>query len=239
MFVNYRAQGFILKKVDRGEADQLLTVYTKDFGRLEILAKAVRKISSKLRSGTGIFYLSEAEFIQAKTHKTLIDAIAIEKFENLRKDFKKLKIAYKIAEIFNELVRGQEKDENLWRLLSETFQKLNALNLKSYALVYYYFVWNLLSILGYEPQLYNCALCQRKLEPQKLFFNPKEGGLICQNHDKELKLSKEIGLEAAKILRLILKKDWPILARLKMDKLNPKSLDEITKEHLSYIRTIS
>ena len=88
MFVHHRTSGFILKKVDRKETDQLLTIYTKDFGKLEILAKAIRKISSKLKSGAEIFYLSEIEFIQGKTRKTLTDAILIEKFENLRKDLK-------------------------------------------------------------------------------------------------------------------------------------------------------
>jgi len=130
MFVHYRTPGFILKKEDRGEADQLLTIYTRDFGRLEILGKAIRKISSKLRSGVEIFYLSEIEFIQGKTSKTLTDAIALEKFENLKKSFKKLRIAYKITEVFNELVKGQEKDENLWNLLLETFQRLNTDNLQ-------------------------------------------------------------------------------------------------------------
>ena len=75
MFLNYRTKGFIFKKEDRGEADQLFTIYTKDFGKLEILGKAIRKISSKLRSGAETFYLSEIEFIQGKTYKTLTDAI--------------------------------------------------------------------------------------------------------------------------------------------------------------------
>ncbi len=125
MFVHHRTSGFILKKVDRRETDQLLTIYTKDFGKLEILAKAVRKIFSKLKSGAEIFYLSEIEFIQGKTRKTLTDAILIEKFENLRKDLKRIKIAYKISEFLDNLISGQEPDEKIWRLLLETFNKLN------------------------------------------------------------------------------------------------------------------
>jgi len=282
MFVQHRTQGFILKKVDRGEADQLFTVFTEDFGKLEVLGKAIRKISSKLRSGAEIFYLSEIEFIQAKAHKTLTDAIAIDKFDNIRSDLGKLKISHQIAEIFDGLVNGQEKDENLWHLFEETFQKLNSRSLPAthYSLLYYYFFWNLLSILGYEPQLYNCALCQKKLEPQKLFFNSREGGIICQNHDKELKLSNQrdkslfhpslrsgketrpvrkefsngVDMETIKILRLILKKDWPILAKLKIDKSNTrgvakgededlssstlKSLNAITSEYYSYIHNL-
>ncbi len=125
MFVHYRTQGFILKKIDRGETDQLFTIYTEDFGKLEILGKAIRKTSSKLRSGAEIFYLSEIEFIQGKTHKTLTDAILIDKFKNLRKSLKRLATAYKISEVLDAMLKGQESDEKIWGLLSEVFEKLN------------------------------------------------------------------------------------------------------------------
>lgn len=249
MFIHYRTQGFILKKNDRGEFDQLLTIYTKDFGKLEILARAVRKISSKLSAGVGLFYLSEIEFIQGKAYKTLTDAILIAKFDNLRKSLNRLKLAYKMAESLTDLVHGQEKDEKIWDLLKETFQKLNDRSLATIhrSLVYYYFLWDLLAILGYQPELYHCINCHQKLTAGQLFFGLKEGGLICQKCEKLLKLGKEtqpkrkefllaIDLETIKILRIILKKDWSLLTKLKIDKTDLKSLREITDEYYSYIR---
>lgn len=243
MFVHYRSQGFILKKVDRGEADQILTIYTKDFGKLEILAKAIRKTSSKLRAGTEIFYLSEIEFIQGKAHKTLTDAILIEKFENLRKNLKRLRVAYKISEVLDNFISGQEPDEKIWYLLNEFFDKLNNLKLEiknwKPEIFYYYFIWNLLSVLGYEPELYNCVLCQKKLVPGKLFFSPKEGGIICHSCQKSVKSTKEINLEAIKILRIILKKDWPNLSRLKIKNQDFDSLKIISEYFLSEIIPLS
>lgn len=193
MFVHYRTIGLIFKKDDRGETDQLFTIYTKDFGKLEILGKAIRKISSKLRSGAELFYLSEIEFIQGKTQKTLTDTILINKFENLREDLKRLRIAYRISEVLDSLIKGPEANEKIWQLLNEAFQRLDTTNLKPITcnLIYHYFLWNLLSILGYELQLYNCAVCQKKLLPEKLYFNPKEGGIICHDCFKKVKLVKE------------------------------------------------
>lgn len=250
MFVNYRTLGFILKKKDREEFDQQLTVYTKNFGKLEILGKAIRKVSSKLRSGAEVFYLSEIEFIQGKNQKILTDAILIEKFENLRKDLKKLKIAYQIAETFNELVRGEGSDEKIWQLLNEIFKKLNNWKVKDCLeqdsnfeiwkpgeIIYYYFIWNLFSVLGYQPQLYYCVLCQNKLVPEKLFFSSKDGGVVCQKCQNRIKLIKKIPVGTIKILRIILKKDWSILTRLKIDELNLKSLQSVTDEYYSYIST--
>ncbi|MBI2041661.1 MAG: recombination protein O N-terminal domain-containing protein, partial [Candidatus Nealsonbacteria bacterium] len=86
MAVHYRTEGIFLKKSDRAESDELFFVYTKDFGGLKVLGKAIRKITSKLKGGAQPFYLSEIEFIQGKTYKTLTDAVLIESFQNIRKD---------------------------------------------------------------------------------------------------------------------------------------------------------
>lgn len=201
MATHYRTQGILIKKADRGEADQLLSWYTKDFGKLEILGKAIRKIKSKLRGEAQLFYLSEIEFIQGKTYKTLTDAILINNFLNIRNDLEKLKIAYQITEILDSLVIKEEKDEHIWQLLVETFERLNSsqFTTSNLQLLYYYFFWNLVSLLGYWPEL--------------------KVGLIC---------GKKINVDIFKILKLILKKDWQTLSKLK-----------ITAYHLKFLNNLS
>lgn len=241
MAVHYRTQGFILKKNDRGEADRILVIYTKNFGKLETLAKAVRKIKSKLRAGLELFCLSEIEFIQGKTYKTLTDTILIDNFKNLKNDLEKLKTAFQLAEVFDNLVKGQEKDENLWDLLVEVFKKLDDCRAFSVScsLIYYYFFWNFLFLLGYSPQLYTCLFCQRKLLPGTLYFSPKEGGIICnicfkKNKKSLISLSRitKIDPSVIKILRIILKGDWKIFSRLKINSNYQKSLKIISEDYL-------
>jgi len=238
MAIHYRTQGFILKKKDLGEADRIFTIFTRDFGKLEILAKAIRKIGSKLRGGIELFYLSDIEFIQGKTHKTLTDTILIESFLNLRKDLKRLKIAFDISEMIDSLIRGEEKDEKIWKLLRETFERLNKiyLSIKECWLIYYYFLWNFLSILGYKPQLNFCSICQKKLVPQDLYFSFQEGGVICANCSKKLKEKKKISPEAVKILRLVFGKDFDFLKKLKVEKEQQKEIKEISESYLSHIK---
>ena len=238
MAIHYRTQGFVLRKKDLGETDRIFTVFTKDFGKLEILGKAIRKIGSKLRGGMELFYLSDIEFIQGKTHKTLTDAILIENFLNLRKDLKRLKIGFDIAEMIDTLIKGEEKDEKIWKLLKETFERLNkiSLSIKECWFIYYYFLWNFLSILGYKPQLNFCSICQKKLVPQGLYFSFQEGGVICSNCSKKLKEKKKISPEAVKILRLILEKDSDFLKKLKFEREHQKEIKEISENYLSNIK---
>jgi len=243
MFTHYRAQGIIIKKEDRGEADQLFTIYTKDFGKLEILGRAIRKIKSKLRAGAELFYFSEIEFIQGKAYKTLTDAILIEKFKNIRKDLERLAIAYQISEVLDNLVKGQEPDKDIWNLLNEAFIKLNNLQLTTYnlQLIYCYFLWNLFSLLGFKPELSTCPICRGKLLPETFYFVPKEGGVVCWRCLKKLSPEekervKEISVVTVKILRIFLSNNWEILPRLKIIKEERKNLKEISELYLTFLK---
>ena len=229
MAIHYRTRAFILEKTDFQEADQLFTVYAEDFGKIKVLGRAIRKIKSKLRAGAELFYLSEIEFIQEKNHKTLTDAMVIEKFKNVKQDLGKLEILSQIAENADDLISGEEEDEDIWNLLTEVFEKVN-----SYSLIYYYFVWNLLSILGYQVDLYHCGDCQKKLIPEKLYFNSEEG-IIC-SECFEGATDKEICQEIIKILRLFLKKDWNILLRLKIQDFHKKELENISENYFLHYK---
>jgi DNA repair protein RecO (recombination protein O) len=237
MFVRYRTLGFVFKKEDRGEADQILKIFTKDFGKIEILGKGIRKISSKLRFQIDIFYLSEIEFVQGKIHKRLTDALLIEKYKNLRRSFKRLSIAYQISEILDGLIKGEEKDERIWNLILETFKNLDDPNLpfKICNLQFYYFFWNLVSFLGQKPELYYCCVCQKKLRPEKIHFNAKEGGTICFGCFQKIKNGVEISQNLIKILRMILEKDFNFLKRLKIKEKELKELEEISNLYFNFL----
>lgn len=233
MFTHYRTKGFILKKEDRGENDRLLTIFTEDFGKLELLAKAERKIKSKLRAGLELFYLSEVEFIQGKSHKTLTDAIKISSFPGIKKDLGKLEIASRAVEILDKLVRGQEPDARIWNLLGEIFEVLDGLESKKekLQLFYYYFIWNFFSILGYQLELHHCLFCQEKIASSDLFFSSREGGVICQKCRGSARNAKPIEADLVKILRIFGREDTVTLKRLKIEESQLKDLGKASNQY--------
>jgi len=165
MAEHYRTQGIILRKQDMGEADRVFTVFTKDFGKLKLRAVSERKITSKLRGGLELFYLSEIEFIQGKTHKTITDAFLLSSYPCLRSNLGRLRMMARFAEVADDLIEGQEPDEKIWRLLHETLLVLDRSVLEAAALktLAYYFLWNLLACAGYGPSLSQIASQDRKI----------------------------------------------------------------------------
>jgi DNA repair protein RecO (recombination protein O) len=239
MFINYRTEGLILKKENRGEADRTFSLYTKDFGIIKVLGKGIRKISSKLRAGVEVFYFSEIEFIQAKRHKTLIDAVLIDDFGKIRKDLSRFKTACQISDIAIDFLKGQEGDKKIWPLLLEIFRKLNNIPEGKSQLLYYYFLFNFFSVLGYKIQLDDCSVCGGKVFPEEIFFKASRGGIICKKCSGLASGAKPVGSQAIKIMRLVLKGNWGILSKISIGSDYLKSLDAISKSYISYISGIT
>jgi DNA repair protein RecO (recombination protein O) len=235
MTLKYRTRGFIFKKAERGDSDRVFSVFTDDFGRLDIFAKAIRKVNSKLRGGIDVFFMSEVEFVQGKNKKTLTDAVAIKKFDNVSRDIEKFKIANGVGEILDNFIRGEEKDKDIFNLLNDVFIKLNdeGLKTKKYSLVYHYFLWNTLSLLGYRSEVNKCASCGEKLTPLDVYFSGKEGGVICKKCLGKDKFAKKINSDIVKILRIILLKDWQTLSRLIIEPTSQKLLSEVSENAIS------
>jgi len=218
--IHQRTEAVFLKKEDRGEADQVFTLFTKEFGKIKVLAKGIRKITSKLRSCSDLFYYSDIEFIQGKGYKTLTDSVLIKKF----KDYDNIDYYHELAWALDGLT--EEKDERIWNLLLNPIEN---------DLSFYYSFWNLFSYLGYKPELYNCVLCQRKLLPETLFFVPKEGGICCWKclEDKEI---IEITVGAIQALRLFLTEERDVLSKLKVCEEDKVNIKEVSFFYLAYLK---
>ncbi|MCD6550052.1 DNA repair protein RecO [bacterium] len=238
MFIQYKTPAIFLGSDDIAEADRLFVVFTKKFGKLKILGRAIRKIKSKLRGGTLIFSLSYIEFIQGKTYKTLTEAIVLDSFLALRKNIYALKTAKKIAEVFDFFVRGQEPDLKIWKLLLESF---NALREKSSSsscfLVYYYFLWNFFSILGYEINFGECSSCAKRIN-QNFYFDYQTGDIFCASCARKSEKKKEIDSQLVGLVSFMLKKPIDLVLKLEIPLQRKKQLKEFTQAYLNYLKSL-
>jgi len=235
-----RATGFIFKKEDRSDTDRVFYVFTNDYGKLKIFAKSIRKIDSKLKSGIDIFSLSEVEFIQGKSKKTLTDAIFVRNFKKIKSSPRRFEVAGRIAESMDDFIKEQEKDKKIFDLLGDSLGRLNddALEQKSCELVYYHFIWNFFSELGFKPELEKCACCSSGLVQDEIYFSHKEGGTICKKCFSQDKNAEKTEAGIIKILRLILKNDWATISKLKVDFDTTNSLHDISENYYSYCKNI-
>jgi len=235
MAVSYTTQGFVFKKEDRADSDRLFSVFTKDFGRLQVMGKAIRKITSKLRGGMDIFHISEIEFIQGKHKKTLIDATPVKNFKGIFESPEKLLLAHRISEVIDIFIKGQQRDESIFLFCEEIFTILHCDQSKKQLLIFTFFFWNFISHLGYGPELANCAACSQKLQPERLYFSYQEGGVVCPACAMIKKNQTPIHPDTVKVLRLMLKKNWGTIVRIKMTTGLQDQLKSISENYYRYL----
>lgn len=236
----YKTLGFVFKRNDRLDADRIFSVFAQDFGRIEIFAKSIRAISSKLKGGIEVFCVSDIEFIQGKNHKTLTSATIAEKFKNITIVPEKMEVCAKASCLLDDFIRGQELDPQIWNLVIDFFETLNSCSLPAsgYRLMYYSFFWNFISILGYKPELFKCAHCGQVLDSGSLYFSNKEGGIVCKSCAGQKFGSIKINADTVKILRLFLKNDWATILKLKIEPSSYKLLKAISDSYNSYLSGI-
>lgn len=145
-----KTEAIILKSADLGETDRLLTIYSKEFGKIQVAARGTKKLESKLRYHLEPFGYSHLILVEGKNFRIVKDVVLINQFLSMRKDLEKMEIAYKIVDLVDELIVGEEKDEEIWNLFLKTLKKLNVGSPTSNMMVG--FQNSLLKLMGYDPK---------------------------------------------------------------------------------------
>jgi len=231
MTIRYKTRGFVLKKTDRDEADRIFTIFTENFGKIEVRGKAIRKMNSKIRSGIDCFSISEIEFIQGKNYKTLTDASVIEKKTG------KLAFFNKASSLIDDLIKGEEQDKKIWNLICNVFGHLkNDKYGNKSQLLYFYLMWNMLADSGYLPEINFCSKCRKKISQNGLSFSNKDGGVVCGECSAK-GCYRKINSDIVKMIRLILKKDWNTFSKLKITKESKEIFAQVSVNYHLHIKS--
>lgn len=115
----HKTEGIVLKRRNVGEADRLLTVFTKEHGKLQIKAAGVRKITS--RRSYHIEPLNHAAFIfhQGSTMPILTEVETIDAYDTIKTDLRKIGLAYHICEIIDGLCAEGQESKSVFALLKK------------------------------------------------------------------------------------------------------------------------
>lgn len=142
----------VLERKNWREFDQMISLYTRELGKVDVLAKGIKKITSKNSSNLEILSLVEIEIAQGKEidHLTKVQSIKI--FKEILSNFDKIFIARYAVRLIDENVLTQERDETVFNLLFSfleflnTTAKINSLNLATG------FIFKLWHCLGFSSQ---------------------------------------------------------------------------------------
>ena len=125
----YKTEGIILKRTNYGEADKILTIYTKHYGKIRALAKGVRRVTSRRGGNVELFNQAILFLNKGRNFDLLTEAQVTKSFKTWRKDLKKVVLAYYFVELVDKLTPDEQASQAVFQLLSYYLDKLGTANL--------------------------------------------------------------------------------------------------------------
>lgn len=144
---NLKVDGIVLKRRNAGEADRILTVFTRQFGKLSIKAVGVRKIVSRRASHIEPLNITTLGLYKGQGMHILTEATCVDSFDAVKSDLAKVGLAYHMCELVDALCPENQEHTAVFELLYQTLQQLSQVN-ESMPLIHE-FELELLSLLGY------------------------------------------------------------------------------------------
>ena len=146
----YTSEGIVLARRNYGEADRILVLCTKDFGKISLIAKGIRRPKSKKRGHVEVFNKVKFQAVSGRGIDIMTEAEVIEDFKEIRKTLRKISLAYYLMEATGRITHESEENVSVYNLLLKTLEQLKTTKLLKKLRLQ--FVTKLLIISGYWPK---------------------------------------------------------------------------------------
>jgi DNA repair protein RecO (recombination protein O) len=180
----YQATGINLKTKPLGEADRLVTILTPEYGLIRVIAPGARKPRSTIGGRSSLFMVNELLIARGKSLDRITQAETLYSYRELAKDLTKLAIGQYWAEMALDQALSDHPQPELYQLLMVHLGRLEQLNGEEPLGFLCQGVFHLLALGGIAPQVYNCFVSGRAVQPDlsnprwRIGFSIEGGGTV-------------------------------------------------------------
>jgi DNA repair protein RecO (recombination protein O) len=209
----YRTEAIVLRRQNLGEADRILTLYTRDYGKLKVVAKGVRKPQSRKAGHVELF--AQVDVLVARGRSSLdvlSQADLLDAFPPIRRDLIRTTYAAHFVELLDAFTEEADASLPLYRLLADGLSWLGQTGDLRRTARYYELC--LLGLAGYRPELFTCVVCGEQIQPQDQFYSAADGGVICPACGSAHPRARPISLDALKVLRYMQTRPFEVVEQL-------------------------
>ena len=183
-------EGIVLSRSNFGEADRLLTVFSREEGKVRVLAKGSRKIKSKLAPHIEPFTVGNYFLAEGRSFYILAGAEAEEQNEGIMSDLDTLKDASYVSELLSMTIFEDVPNPKLYAVTKKVYTSLPKYSPEMREIILRFFEYKLLESAGYVPNFHKCVGCGKTL-PEADYYEGDFEGVKCETCGKgEKKVSK-------------------------------------------------
>ena len=203
----YHATGLTLRKSPAGEADLVSSLYTREHGKLDVLARGARRLTSKLVGHFEPLTLTRLSIARGRNLDIVAEAEVINAFPDVKSDYASVARGLHVAELIDGFSASSAANPQVLDLALQTLEAIGkqsgSYNDLALDLHLRYFDLQLLQLSGFLPELYQCVECGDELEPERHRFAAGAGGAICSECAPPDVVVRPLSLPALKVLRLL------------------------------------
>ncbi|MGG4491822.1 DNA repair protein RecO [Metabacillus idriensis] len=205
-----KCEGIVIRTNDYGETNKIVKIYTRELGKVGVMARGAKKPNSRLTSSTQLFTYGYFLFQKSSGLGGLQQGETISSMRGIREDIFLTAYASYAAELLDKSTEQNEPNPFLFELFSQTLQRLNE-GIDPDVLLYI-FEMKIVNVLGMYPQLDSCVNCGSK--DGTFHFSIRENGFICHRCFEADPYRLQISQATVKLLRLFYYFDLERLGRV-------------------------
>lgn len=145
---NYRTEGIVIKRRNFGEADRIITIFTKRSGKLQVKAPGVRRITSRRSSHIELLNCCIFGLYEGKKYPIVTEVESSESFSNIKNNLGKIGVAYHLCELVDGLCAENQENMLVFSLLKNALEALSSDETDADKLIAEFEI-KLLNILGF------------------------------------------------------------------------------------------
>ena len=233
-FHSYRVEAIVLRHADWGEADRLITLYTREGAKLRVIAKGARKIKSRKAGHLEPFTRVTLQLAKSRSFPIVTQAETQDAFLPLRDNLLRTATASTVIELLDRFTYESEAENPAaFSLLTDTLTRI-ATQSDPWVAVRYYEV-QVLDVLGYRPQLGVCANCSNEIQPVDQFFSIVQGGILCPNCGRNLPGSQPVSMAGLKTLRHYQRSSYPQAVKWDPPETVRQEVENLLQKYITYL----
>lgn len=229
---SFTTEALVIGSMRYREADRIVTLYTRDRGRLGALAKGVRRLSSKVGGRLEPFSLVRVSLHPGRGLYTVVGVDTVRTFQSVRDELFRMQEGARLLSWVRRLFPQEESNPAVFNLLVRAVALLAAADVEGAAKVVLATRLKLLALLGYAPDLGGCVVCGRSAG---LFgYSPARGGLVC---DTCLSAGEEgFGLSGAALasLRELMARPLAEIENIPLEPATAAEVEQVLTQTLAY-----
>ncbi len=231
---SFRLEAVVLRHADWGEADRMLTLYSRERGKVRALAKGARKVRSRKAGHLEPFTRVALQLAQGRDLLIVTQADTVDAYLPLREDLLKTGHAAYVVELLDRFTYEEESENYaIFRLLAETLGRIAAEPDAWQAIRFY--EMRLLDHLGFRPHLFECSNCGAQIQAVDQYFSPAQGGVLCPRCGTGLPGAWKVSVEALKYLRHFQRSGYAEARRAHPAPEVMKEIETLVQGYLTYL----